>query len=157
MSNVNAYCTIEEIKSKIPFVLRGAGRPQAQLTDSYIEEECVEISAEMDTRFGAAGITIPINTETNERLRRNLSRIATNGVCATILKSLPNAENRYLQLSEGFERQYYMDISSIEKNGLGTEDSTKPAGAPTFKSAPFRSAFAPLTPGNNNPTTWGRW
>ena len=156
MPNVNAYCTSADIVAKLPFLLRNAGSDKALITEAQLTEQCDSIAAEMDSRFGAVGIDTPIDITVSERLERNIKRIAINGVCASILKSTPNQE-RYAQLQESYEEQYYRDIAKIERDGLGTDGSEKPSGAPTYGPDKYVSAFQPLVPNSLDPTQWGRW
>ena len=156
MPNVNAYCTSADIVAKLPFLLRNVESTKALITEEQITGQCDDIAAEMDSRFRAVGIDTPIDVTVSERLERNIKRIAINGTCASILKSTPNQE-RYASLQETYEEQYYRDIARIEKDGLGTEGSEKPSGAPSYGPDKYVSAFQPLVPNSLDPTQWGRW
>ena len=125
MSNVNPYCTAQDVEDKLPRILKGITNPRSIIKEGKLTEECIRISSEMDTRFRAVGIDVPVDVSRSERVQRNLERVAVNGVAASILKSQFSPGERNYDLAELYEKQYYGDIASIEKNGLGLEDGDK--------------------------------
>ena len=157
MPDVNAYCTAQNVIDQLPNVLRGAGQQGSAITTTKLQSECIKISSEMDTRFHAVGITVPVDTSENERVRRNLERIAINGVLSAVLKSRHKPGDRNYELAEIYEGQYYRDITFIENNGLGIEGEDKGISAPKFGKSDYPSAFTPQVPGSLNPMHWGRW
>ena len=157
MSDVNPYCTAADVKAKLPRILRGSDSPKSIITNADIDNECLKISAEMDVRFKAIGINVPVNVDSSERVKRNLNRIAVNGTAASILKSNVNEDDRNYDLAEMYERQYYSDIQRIEQNGLGLEDEDTPASAITVGKSSYPSAFTPAVDNPTLPSQWGRW
>ena len=158
VSNVNPYCTAQNVVDQLPSILRGAGQQRANITIEKLSSECISISSEMDTRFHAVGISVPVDTSNTERVRRNLERIAINGVAASVLKSAHKPGDRNYELAELYEAQYYRDIIFIELNGLGLdEEEDKGISAPRFGKSDYPSAFTPQVPNSLNPVDWGRW
>ena len=157
MANVNPYCNVVNVQTQIPRVLRNIDDSRAAITRVKITKECIKISSEMDTRFGAVGIDVPVNTTDNERIRTNLERIAVNGVCAALLKSISTLGEDNFALAELFEAQYYRDITFIENNGLNVDDEETDDAAVVLAKGQFKTAFEPLVESSSNPVNWGRW
>ena len=158
MPDVNAYCTAQNVIDQLPNILRGAGQQGSAVTTTKLQSECINISSEMDTRFHAVGISVPVDVSTSERVKRNLERIAINGVVGAILKSRHKSGDRNFELAELYEKQYYRDITFIELNGLGLDDEEdKATSSPRFGKSDYPSAFTPQVPGSTNPSHWGRW
>ena len=159
MANVSPYCTSDDVVAAIPKVLRNPGLPNAVISETKITTECTVISAEMDSRFHSVGINVPVDTSTNERVQKNLQRIAVNGVCASLLKSISRVGESNFELAELFEVQYYRDIAFIEKNGLSFDESTVRGSAPN--SGPkYDPSFTPSNDEGfkpDNVLNWGRW
>lgn len=157
MATVNPYCEANDVINTLPRILRAARTSQSIIGDVQIELVIYTISAEMDSRFFAVGIDVPVVADGDARVEENLRRIAINGVCASILKSLYQPGDDNFALSELYETQYYRDISFIERNGLGLDEEkgrhkTAPSIGPNFT-----SAFDPLVEGSRDPNDWGRW
>ena len=118
MSSIIAYCTSDDVERALPRVLGRARSANVNLSADMVTEFCKSISAEMDSRFVAVGYKVPITTS-NERIQKNLERIAINGVCAQVLRSVYQTGDVNFDLADTYERQYYRDISLIERNGFG--------------------------------------
>ena len=148
-----------DIISTLPKVLRGTTSPNAVISETKIEAECLKISAEMDSRFHAVGINVPVDTDNNERVEKNLNRIAVNGTCASLLKSISSPGESNFELAELYEAQYYRDIAFIEKNGISLDESTVVSGAPTAGPT-YNPSFTPSNSEGfkpDNVLNWGRW
>ena len=157
MATVNPYCEANDVINTLPRILRAARTSQSIIGTDIIDNEILKISAEMDSRFFAVGIDVPVVTDSDERVKENLKRISINGVCAGILKSLYQPGDDNFALSELYETQYYRDISFIERNGLGLDEEkgrhkTAPSIGPNFT-----SASDPLVEGSRDPNDWVRW
>ena len=125
MSAVSPYCTRQDVISTLPKVLGSVERnPNSIITESEIDELCIVISAEMDSRFNLAGYSVPILTGRNVRIQKWLKRIAVNGVCASVLISIYNTGEVNFQLGETYREQYYRDITLIENKGFGSDGPT---------------------------------
>ena len=157
MANVSPYCGVVNVQSNIPKVLRNIDDSRAAITRGKIAAECIKISSEMDTRFAAVGIDVPVDVSDNQRVQQNLQRIAVNGVCATLLKSVSRPGEENFELAELFEAQYYRDITFIENNGINLDDEDEGDIAVILAKSTFCTAFAPLVVDSPNPLDWGRW
>jgi len=112
------YCTNNDVIRELPNIkIDETTKP----SDTEVTQFCSDITAEMDARMRAVGITIPVD---DEDLLKVLKPIAVNGVKAKVLRSK--------QLEEGdeeraatFEELYQGALERIERRPsiLREEDS----------------------------------
>jgi hypothetical protein len=102
------YCTTADVVRELPNIKIDAS---TKPSTTEVEQFCSDITAEMDARMRAVGITIPV---TDSDLLQVLKPIAVNGVKAKILRSK--------QLEEGdeeraatFEELYQGALERIER------------------------------------------
>ena len=145
MSAVSAYCSAQDVVSTLPRLLGSARSSTSSLSTEKLTEIVENISAEMDSRFLPLGYTVPIDTSGNERVRKNLNRIAVLGSAAQALRSIYKTGDVNFDLADTYERQYYRDITLIEENGFGEDiDKTEteaPATAPPEVGPVYKPTF----------------
>jgi len=112
------YCTKDDVIRELPnFEIDGSTKP----SDTEVTQFCSDITAEMDARMRAVGITIPVD---DEDLLKVLKPIAINGVKAKVLRA-KQLEEGDEELAATFEELYQGALERIERRPsiLREEDS----------------------------------
>jgi hypothetical protein len=102
-----AYCVTADVSAALPDITIGlATKPTTAQVDQY----CLDISADMDRRFNAVGITVPV---VDADLLAFLKPIAVNGVLAKLLRA-KQAEDGSGEQAATFEGLYQDAMQRIE-------------------------------------------
>ncbi len=101
------YCVTADVTRELPNITIASGT-KPSITD--VDQFCLDVSADMDRRFAAAGILIPV---TDADLLAFLKPIAANGVKARVLRSKA-LEDGDAEQAAVFEQLYQDAMQRIE-------------------------------------------
>lgn len=125
-----AYCTVDDLNDySIHLDIDEYSSP----TDTEAEAMIDSIDAEMDRRFAAVGIDVPV---TDATLLKIVKRISVHGSLATYLR----AKEMESEQADMYQKLYDNALKNVERSpGIlktGTTDSTTPRGL-TTRTKPF--------------------
>jgi hypothetical protein len=93
-----AYCVTADIQRALSHVtIDATSVPTATQVGGYINQ----VSAQMDGVLTGAGVTLPISDATK---LLTLARIATDGVCAMVLRGLDTDQDRAVAFQELYDK-----------------------------------------------------
>ena len=112
------YCLTDDVIRELPNITIDA---TTKPSPSEVDQFCADITAEMDARMRAVGITVPVD---DEDLLKVLKPIAINGVKAKVLRAKQLEEGDEERAST-FEELYQSAMERIERRPsiLREEDS----------------------------------
>lgn len=118
------YCTTTDVIRELPSItIDGSSKPSTSDVDQF----CFDITADMDSRIRAVGITIPV---TDNDLLEILKPIAINGVKAKVVRANEEGEQETAAI---YESLYQDAMRRIEQRPSILRETDNP-GQPEGKS-----------------------
>ena len=134
-----SYCQTTDVASELPRITIDA---TTEPTMGEVDGWCEEISAEMDGRLAAAGITVPVTAPpAHARATLWLKRIAVCGVAARVLRALQFGDEPDGR-ADWYEMKYDGDLGRIESKPALLSDAA--GSAPEFGPSTYEPAVTRL-------------
>jgi hypothetical protein len=113
------YCTKDDVIRELPNIeITGSTKP----SEDEVTQFCSDITAEMDARMRAVGITVPVE---DEDLLKVLKPIAINGVKAKVLRA-KQLEEGDEERAQTFEDLYQAALERIERRPSIVREEDEP-------------------------------